>query len=121
MKLTLGNGYGSLSCEVSAAKTLRVTDRVGASLRGDVVGYAVCRFLRRSRALAREYVRQSYDLRLEKRRSGRTGTRRFLAPAPLLELPGAWCAVRLSVTAAGVTVESVGLFPTLALAQDFRG
>lgn len=121
MKLTIENGYGSLSCDVSAAKSLRVLNWTDTPLEPDVAAYAVCRFLRKSRALCGEYVRESYRLRLAKGKARKTKYRSFLAPASLMELPGVWCAVKLYVSSSGVVVEAVGLYLSIEAAHDFLG
>ena len=98
------------SCPVKAARDLRLDIRVPCGLEPESIGYAVRRFIRRSPALMKRYAGESYRFRLGKRRKA---DRAFAAPAVLLELPGAWAQVRLTVTPAGVTIRRVGLYPGL--------
>lgn len=105
------------SCPVKAARSLRLDLRVRCDLEAESVSYAVRRFIRRSPALMRAFAGESYRLRLERGRSRQS----FVAPAALLELPGTWAAVRLTITPGGVEVTRIGLFNSLPAAQAAAG
>ena len=108
----------SYSCPVKDARDLRLDLRVRCGLEAESVSYAVRRFIRRSPTLMRTYAGESYRLRLEHRRRSGFG---FAAPAALLELPGSWAGVRISVTPAGIEVTRIGLFGSLPAAQHAAG
>ena len=117
MKLSLGNEPLAASCALEAGSNARVEGDLAQSVARDTLLYAVCRFIRRSGTLRREYVWASCRLRLENGRARRPQRRCFVAPAPLLELPCGWVAVNVSVGPAGVTVERIGLYAKQAFAQ----
>ena len=117
MKMTSENEYGSYACELIAAKELRFHADFPCDVELDTVRYAVCRFLRKSKSLCKEYVKESYRLRLASGKGRKTKRRWCLAPAALLELPGAWVHIGVSISATGVTVEQVGLHETYEAAQ----
>lgn len=117
MKLSLGNEPLAASCILEAGKSVRVDVDPALSAARDTLLYAVCRFIRHSSSLCREYVWTSYQLRLGSGRARRTQRRSFVAPAALLELPRGWVAVNVSVSPAGVAVERVGLYASFERAQ----
>lgn len=110
MKKTMTLTSAACSCQLETAKDLRFHGgAVGADLLPESAGYAVCRFLRSSSALRGVLVRESYQLRIASGKGRRTVRRCFVASGPLMELPGAWVRVALTVTATGVTVTGVYL------------
>ena len=117
MKLTLGTEPLSASCALTLSNAVRVEAEPALSVARDTLLYAVCRFIRHSPSLCREYVCLSWRLRLQSGRGRSAQRRRFVAPAALLELPRGWVAVTVSVSPSGVTVERVGLFASLSRAQ----
>ena len=110
MKMTVGTGYGARSCAVEAAKNMTVAG-APAGLERDTLAYAACRFLTKSGAMCRAWVNESYRLRFARGREKRVCRHRCTAPAALLELPGTWVRLRLSVSARGVTVEELRFLP----------
>lgn len=112
MKMKTGKEGRCLSCDVWAAKELKFQTEIPCSLESDTIGYAACRFLSKCDILCRDYVEQSYRLRL-KQRKGRRGVRSwFTAPSRMLELPGAKVEVRVMITQKGVEVQSVSIMAT---------
>lgn len=110
MKMTIGTGYGALSCELSTALDMPFTTQIDCGeYTSDTIRYAVCRFLRKNRNARDKYVTMSYKMRFAKGKARRAKRCRFVAPAKLLELPGACVHVTLSVDPAGVMVESVSI------------
>lgn len=111
MKLTTGNGYGALSCDLTVAEDMSFTSEVNCEgYASESISYAACRFLRRSQQARNRYVTMSYKMRFAKGKGRRAKRCRFIAPAKLMELPGGSVLVTLSVDPAGVTVESVSIF-----------
>ena len=88
---------------------MAITGDAACGLEPDMVGYAVCRFVRKSRRLREEYVNRSYWLRFAKGKEKRRERLDFEAPAVLLELPGVWVRVSVTIDAAGVTVKRVDI------------
>ncbi len=111
MKLIAGTGYGAIGCSIAVSKDLLVTSEVPCGGLGeDAIGYAVCRFLKKSGQTAERYVRESYRLRLA---TGKAGKCRFCwlsGPARALALPGAWVGLRRCVRPEGATVERLQLY-----------
>ena len=116
MKKMMTLTSAACSCQLETAKDIRFHGgAVGGDLLPESAGYAVCRFLRSSSALRGVLVRESYRLRLASGKGRRTVRRCFVAPAALMELPGAWARVTLNITATGVTVTGMYLceeYPT---------
>ena len=116
MKKMMTLTSAACSCQLETAKDIRFHGgAVGADLLPESAGYAACRFLRSSSALRGVLVRESYQLRIASGKGRRTVRRCFVAPAALMELPGAWVQVTLNITATGVTVTGVylcGEYPT---------
>ena len=112
MKMKTGKEGRRLSCDVWSAKKLKFQTEILCGLESDTIGYAACRFLSKCDILCRDYVEQSYRLRL-KQGKGRRGVRSwFTAPARMLELPGAKVEVRVMITQKGVEVQSVSIMAT---------
>lgn len=109
MKMVSRTPSCSIMCQIEAAKDFRFRSGVSCDLLPESIGYAVCRFLQATPALRHSLVLESYRLRLAKGKERRTHRRSFVAPAALLELPGGWVQVRLTVTPIGVTVTEVRL------------
>ena len=110
MKKVFSLTSAAYTCQLEAARTFRFhAGATGADLLPESALYAVCRFLRSSSALRGALVRESYKLRVATGKGRRSVRRSFLAPGPLMELPGAWVRVTLTVTAAGVSVTGVYL------------
>lgn len=109
MKLVSRTASHSVTCQIEAAKELRLRTQTPCALLPESVGYAACRFLRSSSALRHSLAEESYRLRLAKGRARRTLRRSIVAPAALMELPGSWAQVSLTVTPIGVTVTGVRL------------
>jgi hypothetical protein len=116
MKKTMTLTSAACSCALETAKDIRFHGGAkGADLLPESAGYAACRFLRSSSALRGVLVRESYRLRIASAKGRRTVRRSFVAPGPLMELPGAWVRVTLNITAIGVAVTGVYLseeYPT---------
>ena len=139
MKMITGRGYGQLTCEVSSSKHLSFNTRhlsidpswplfdagmdtdpevdPKTGLRRETAGYAACRYLRKNPALCWEYVRESYELRLSTGKNRRARRHYFVAPASLMELPGNWAYISVSVSATGVVVDHVGLYTSMKEAK----
>ncbi len=113
MKIASGTGHGAYMCDLSISSTLLCTGTVSPGLCLDTIGYAASRFISRSPALCLQYTRISRGLRLAKGKDRRPKHCSFTVPACLMELPGVWAEVRVTVTPEGVTVDQVGLYRTL--------
>lgn len=109
MKMVSKTAASTCTCQLQAAKELHFSSCVDCLLAVESVGYAACRFIRRSPALRHTLTQESYRLRLAKGRERRKQYHSFVAPAALMELPGAWVSVRLTVDPEGVTVEGMSL------------
>ena len=109
MKMKTGKEGRRLSCDVWTAKELKFQTEIPCSLESDAVGYAACRFLTKCEILCRDYVEQSYRLRLKQGKGRRSVRSRFTAPARMMELPGAKVEVRVMITPKGVEVQSVSI------------
>ncbi len=118
MKLTTGTGYGALTCDLSVSPNLSFYTKTDCDLELDSIGYAACRFLRHTNKLCRTYVKKSYDLRFAKGKARKPVRCFFVAPSALMELPGAWTHVRITVSPAGVVVDHVGIYLSLISAQE---
>ena len=104
MKMKTGKEGRQLICEVWAAKDLKILGNCPRDLDPDTIGYAVCRFLTKCDLLCREYVEQSYRLRLARGRKRRPVKSFFTAPARKLELPGCYLQAEVLISPAGVEV-----------------
>lgn len=110
MKMTIGTGYGSLSCGLSVADDMAFTSEVSCEgYMAESIRYAVCRFLRKNRQACGRYVTMSYKMRFAKGKARKAKLCKFTAPAKLLELPGGSVETILAVDPTGVTVRSVSL------------
>ena len=118
MKMTNGSGYGAQVCDLTVSPTFTFYTRTDCDLERESIGYAACRFLRHSPRLCQVYVKRSHDLRFAKGKARKSIHCFFVAPSLLMELPGAWAHVRISISASGVMVEHVGIYLTLASAQE---
>ena len=112
MKMKTGKEGRRLACDVWAAKELKFKTEIPCSLESDTIGYAACRFLTKSEILCRDYVEQSYRLRLKQGKGRRPVRSWFTAPARMLELPGAKVEGRVMITRKGVEVQSVSIMAT---------
>lgn len=124
MKKVFSLTSAAYTCQLEAARTFRFHGgAMGTDLLPESALYAVCRFLRSSSALRGALVRESYKLRVGTGKGRRSVRRSFVAPGPLMELPGAWVRVTLTVTAAGVSVTGVYLserYPAPPVARKQR-
>ena len=110
MKMTIGAGYGSLSCELSVADDMVFTSEVNCEgYMAESIRYAICRFLRKNSQACDRYVTMSYRMRFAKGKARKAKLCRFTAPAKLLELPGGSVETILAVDPTGVTVKSVSI------------
>ena len=109
MKMKTGKEGRRLSCGVWAAKAFKYQAEIPCGLESETIGYAVCRFLTKCDTLRRDYVEQSYRLRLKQGKGRRSVRSRFTAPARMMELPGAKVEVRVMITPKGVEVQSVSI------------
>ncbi|MCD7745302.1 MAG: hypothetical protein LUI13_08505 [Lachnospiraceae bacterium] len=106
MKMT----NGSISCEVSAASDVIFVSYVPCNYDKNTVFYAARRFFARCGKLRRECTCESRRIRLDKRGKGKIPFC-YLIPAVLMELPGEWARVTGVVSAEGVELQKVELFP----------
>ncbi|MCD7812455.1 MAG: hypothetical protein LUH20_00115 [Lachnospiraceae bacterium] len=106
MKMT----NGSISCEISAASEVSFVSYVPCSYDESTVFYAARRFFTQCGKLRRECTCESRRLRLGK---GSKAVLPFcyLIPAVLMELPGEWARVTGAISAKGVELRKVELFP----------
>ncbi len=118
MRLTLGNEPVAASCTLTVSNTVRVEIAPSLSVNRDTLLYAVCRFIRHSSSLCREYIGMSWQLRLQSGRARRPKRRSFVAPAALLELSRGWVCVSVSVNPAGVTIDRVALCASIERAHS---
>lgn len=109
MKLVSRTASHSVTCQIEATKELRFRTQTQCALLPESVGYAACRFLRSSPTLSHSLAEESYRLRLAKGQKRRTLRHSIVAPAALMELPGSWAQVSLTVSPIGVTVTGVRL------------
>lgn len=122
MKMTIGTGYGALSCELSVADDMVFTSEVSCEgYLAESIRYAVCRFLRKNRQACDRYVTMSYKMRFAKGKARKAKRCRFTAPAKLLELPGGSVEVILAVDPVGVTVKSVSITLSSGKGQESDG
>lgn len=105
MKMT----YNSLACEIAIAPDFTFHSSVPCDLEPDTVRYAVRRFFCKSSRICRDCTWASWQLRLVSARQRRPVRWTYSLPAALLELPGAWARVTVSVSAVGVQVHRVAL------------
>ena len=110
MKMCIGSGDHTITCNLEAGKNLIVRNATHSSISDDVVSYAACRFIRHSGSLRSAYVLKSYRMRLASGKARKPEPFCFVAPAALMELPAAWVTVCGVVTPEGVKVERIGLF-----------
>lgn len=109
MKMT----YKSLACEIAIAPDFTFHSSVPCDLEPDTIRYAVRRFFCKSSRICRDCTLASWRLRLASPRRRRPERWNYILPAALLELPGAWARVTVSVTAVGVQVHRVTLLRQL--------
>lgn len=109
MKMRTGKEGRQLTCEVWAARNMIIQPGIPVGMEPDTVGYAVCRFLPKCEILCRDYVEQSYRLRLAKGRKRRPVISWFTVPARMLELPGGVVKATVAIFPEGVEVRSVVL------------
>ena len=102
-------GYRVLKCEVTADRKLSVYTAHPVEYHDDTILYAAERFLCRSKAICRQFVMESYEMRFEKGRGKKNRPRCVIAPAAAAELGFGWLVIRLCINASGVTVKSVSL------------
>lgn len=106
--------YHNLPAQLPAKVALRTADglrirtQIPCDLDRAALEYAALRFLAHNPRLLGYYAMQSCRLRFEK---GRGGSQRFrcVAPAMLLELPGSWVRLGISVNREAVTVTALEL------------
>lgn len=105
MKMTCN----SLACEIAIAPDFTFHSSVPCDLEPDTVRYAVRRFFCKSGRICHDCTWASWQLRLAGSRRRRPQRWSYVLPAVLLELPGAWARVTVSVNAVGVQVHRVAL------------
>jgi len=96
--------YKSLMCEIKARSRLKA--EIG-DMCTEAVIYAVCRLFTKSTSLCREYVTESYYMRLAKGKGRRAKNHRCIVPAFLAELDGELIQIDFSVDVVGVTIQSI--------------
>ncbi len=96
--------YRSLECEVKVRSGLKV--EIG-ELCADAVNYAVCRLFVRSSGLCREYVRESYCMRIANGKGKKSRRHRSVLPAFLAEMEGELLQIDFTVDSTGVTVQGI--------------
>ncbi len=104
MKMT----YEGAACEITVSENFRFFSQVSCSLEFDSVRYATCRFFQKSKALCRECVFESWQLRISKSRKRKT-RHFYVIPAVLMELPGNWAKVTITIDTYGVCVQQLEL------------
>lgn len=109
MNMQATYGYRTMKCEVEADRNLSIYTARPVDLCDDAICYAVRRFLCRSRAICREFVKESYEMRVEKGGGKKRKRRRVIAPAAAAELGCGWVVIDLCISPAGVTVKSIAL------------
>lgn len=105
MKMTCN----SLACEIAIAPDFTFHSGVPCDLEPAAVQYAVRRFFCKSGRICHDCTWASWQLRLTSPRRRRPQRWSYVLPAVLLELPGAWARVTVSVNAVGVQVHRVAL------------
>ncbi len=106
MKMT----NGPISCEVSVASDDVFVSYVPCHFGKNTVFYAARRFFVRCGKIRRECTCESRRLRLSRGRQKKIPFS-YLIPAVLMELPGEWARVSGTVSAEGVELRKVELFP----------
>lgn len=106
MKMT----NGSISCEVSVASDDVFVSYVPCSYGKNTAFYAARRFFVRCGKIRRECTCLSRHLRFGQGRQKKI-LFSYLIPAILMELPGEWARVTGTVSAEGVELRKVELFP----------
>lgn len=100
MKMT----YKGLECQIKARPGL---DASMGELCSDAVIYGVSRLLARSESACREYVCQSYRMRLATGKGRRSQRRRCIIPAFLAEIDGELLRIDLTIDCSGVTIQNI--------------
>ncbi|MCD8188706.1 MAG: hypothetical protein LUD78_00530 [Clostridiales bacterium] len=115
MDIYQNNKVSTIGCTFDFAPGFSWSAESGAKeLAADTVRYAVRRYLNHSDTLRRRLAQASYRLRLASGGKGGKAQRlRCVVPARVLELPGNWAELRVTVNARGVTVTQ------LRLTQDY--
>lgn len=109
MKMQATYGYRTLACEVEAGRNLSIYTAHPVDLCDDAICYAVRRFLCRSGTICRQYVKESYEMRVEKGRGKKRKRCRVIAPAAAAELGLGWLVIDLCISPAAVTVKRIVL------------
>ncbi len=109
MKMQATYGYRILTCEIETDKNISVYNAFPTEFHDDTLCYAARRFLCGSVAVCRQYVKESYEMRVEKGRGKKRRRYRVIAPAAALELGRGWTVIDLCVSAAGVAIKRVAL------------
>lgn len=109
MNMQATYGYRTMKCEVEADKDLSIYTAHPVELCDDAICYAVCHFLCRSGAICRQYVKESYEMRVEKGSGKRRKRRRVIAPAAVAELGCGWAVIDLCISPAGVNIKRIAL------------
>lgn len=102
-------GYRTLTCEVKADKSISIHTAHPVNLHDDTISYAVQRFLSKSKSVCKQYVRESYEMRVSKGRGKKQKRFQVIAPAALADLGYGWLVIDICVTATGVTVKRIAL------------
>ena len=100
MKMT----YKNLMCEVNTNSAMKTS--IG-EFDAETVSYAVCRLFAKSEKFCREYVTESYYMRLAKGKARRARKHRCVVPAFLAELDGELLQIDFTVDVVGVTIQRV--------------
>ena len=109
MNMQATYGYRTIKCDVEADKDLSIYTAHPVDLCDDAICYAVRRFLCRSKTICKEFVKESYALRVEKGGGKRRKRRRVIAPAAAAEMGFGWAVIDLCISPAGVTVKRIAL------------
>ncbi len=96
--------YKNLQCEVKAQSGLKT--EIG-DLCAQAVSYAICRCFVKSEALCREYVYESYRMRLAAGKGRKPKHHSIILEAAQAEVEGELLHIEFTVDTTGVTVQSI--------------
>ena len=102
-------GYRTLTCEIKADKNLSICVAHPTTFHDDTISYAVRRFLCGSKSICKQYVRESYEMRVSGGRGKKQKRFQVIAPAAVAELGYGWLVIDICVSALGVNVKRIAL------------
>lgn len=109
MKMVSKTATSTITCQIEVDKNCRIHFCTACKLLPESVAYAVCRFIQAAPSLRHGLVQESYHLRLAKGRERCTQHRSFVVPAVLMDLPGGWVQVSVTVSPEGITISKIHL------------